>query len=85
MPGPAAFARAQPTLCFLNELLLAFRAGNGDLALTFGNPDALAASGTGVIPMVPVLEPSPTGQKPPVFPVTLVGVAGQGTENRKAH
>ena len=70
---------------FLNELFPAFGADNGDLALAPGDTDGLLALRAGEVAMLPVLDPLQEHQKFPVFLVTLIGVAGEGTEDGPEH
>ena len=66
------------------KLFPALGAGDGDLALAPGYPDTLPAAGAIEIPVLPILEPVDQQQKPPIFPVTPVGVPGQHPENAPA-
>lgn len=61
----------------LDELLPALGAGDGDLTLAPGDPDGLTALGTGVVAVVPVLQPVQHQQEAAVFIVALVGAAGK--------
>ena len=60
-----------------DELFPALGAGNGDLALALGHPDGLAALGTGVIAVVPILELIHQQEELAVLLIALVGVAGE--------
>ena len=68
-------------LAFLDEFFPAPGAGNGDLSLAPGDPDGLAALGAVKIPVIPVPDPIHALEEFPVLLITLVGVAGQRTEN----
>ena len=70
---------------FPDEFLLAPGTGDGDFALSPGDPDGLPAFGAVKIPVVPVFETVKNQQEFPVFLVTLIGVAGQGPENSPEH
>ena len=72
-------------LGLLNKLLLTLGAGDGNLALAAGYTDGLPAAGTVIIPMLPVTEPLPETQIPPVLLVPLIGIPGEHTENGNAH
>ena len=72
-------------LSLFDEFLPTFGAGNGDLALALGYTDGLLTLGAGVILMLPVLQPFQKIQIFPIFPMPLVGIAGQNTENHNAH
>ena len=62
--------------CFLDKLFLALGAGNGDLTLSPGDPNLLAAAGTVKIPMLPILQLFKNHQKFSVFLIPLIGIAG---------
>ena len=76
----AVARRANRISSFPDELLPAFGAGDGDLALPPGNPDALMAPGAVIIPVLPVLHFIKKQQKPPVLPVALIGIPGHGAK-----
>ena len=68
-----------------DKLFPAAGTGNGNLALTPGNADGLLALGTVEIPVIPVPDPIHALEEFPVLLITLVGVAGQRTENGPEH
>ena len=70
---------------FAYKFFAALRAFDGDLSLVPGYPDALAALGAIEIPMFPILKPLQKQQKTTVFPVALVGIAGEAPENGPEH
>ena len=70
-------------LRLFDELLPAFGAGNGDLALALGDADGLAALGAGVIAVVAVLDAVDEQQELAVLVVTLVGIAGEAAQQRQ--
>ena len=72
-------------LSLFDELLPAFGAGDGDLALSPGNTDRLPASGTIKILMLPIPDPLYKTQVLAVFLIALVGIPGQGTANGPDH
>ena len=43
------------------------------------------ALGAVKVPMLPILKPVQQHQKPPVFPIPLVGITGEGPEDRPTH
>ena len=67
-------------LSLFDELLPAFGAGDGDLALALGDADGLPALGAGVIAVVTVLDAVDEQQELAVLVVTLVGIAGEAPE-----
>ena len=77
-------AEACRFLCLLNELFLALGAGDIDLTLALGNTYLLAAAGAGEIPVIPVFHFLKKLQKPLVFPIPLIGLPGEGTEDGPA-
>ena len=70
-------------LSFLHEFFPAFGTGDGDLTLTPGNTDRLAALGALEIAVLPVLHPVDDLAVLPIFLVTLVGILGKAPENRE--
>ena len=72
-------------LSFLHEALFALGAGNGDPALSPGNPDNLTAFGAIVIAVIPVLQAVKKLEEFPVFLITLVGIAGEAAVQRPEH
>ena len=77
---------AKPLLLgFSDKLFPAFGAGDSDLSLATGDPDGLVALGAIEMLVLPVLDPIQDHQKPPVFPVTLIGVPGEAPEKSPKH
>ena len=72
-------------LTFLDKFFPATGAGDGDLSLTPGNPDGLAALGAFKIPVIPVPDAVHEFQKSPVLLVPLVGIPGEAAENGPEH
>ena len=72
-------------LCLSLKAFLAFGTGDHNFALAPGHAHRLTAFGAVKIPMLPVLDPIQQHQKPPIFPIPLVGVPGKGTKNRPNH
>ena len=72
-------------LGFLNELFSALGTGDGDLALTSGDPDLLATAGTVKVPMLPVLQLLEEQKKSAVFVVPLVGLPGKASVDGPDH
>ena len=79
--GPEA-AKQNPVSALADELFPAAGTGDGDLALTPGNPDSLAALRAIEIAMLPVLDPVDERQEFPVFLVSLVGLPGEAAVQR---
>ena len=77
---PAFFHAGRFFSGLFDELFPAFGAGNGDLALSPGNPDGLMAFWAVEIPVLLVPVPIQADQKLPVFLVTLVMVPGEAPE-----
>ena len=75
----------QPLLGFLDKLFPALWAGDGDLAFSSGNPHHLAAPGTIIIAVLPILDPVHQLQIFPVFLIALVGIPGEAAENGQKH
>lgn len=67
---------------FTDEFFPAAGASDGNFALSTGDTDALAAFWTFIIPVLPVLEPVEEQPEAPIFFVALVGVPGEGPEQR---
>ena len=67
----------------LDKLFPALGAGNGDLALTPGHADGLAALGAAVIAVVPILDSVDEQQKTAVLIVALVRFPGEAAEERQ--
>ena len=72
-------------LAFPNKSLPAFGAGDGDLALAPGDSDGLPAPRTVKIAVLTILESVYEHEKPTIFPITLVGVPGEGAEDGPDH
>ena len=72
-------------LCLLDKLFPALGTGDGDRALAFGYPDRLMALGAIEMPMLLILDPLQDHQVFPVFPIPLIGIAGQCAENGPNH
>ena len=72
-------------LSFLNEFFFTLGAGDGNLPFSPGDPHRLAAAGTFIIPVLPVLQLFQKSQIPAIFLVTLVGIPGKSTENSPKH
>ena len=72
-------------LCFPNELFPALGAGNGDLALSPGDTDPLAAVGAIVIAVLPIPDAVQDLQKPAILLIAAVGVPGEHAENGPEH
>ena len=69
----------------LDELLPALGAGDGDLALTPGDADGLAALGAGEIAVVPVLDLVKEPQELPILLVPGIGIPGEHPEQGPEH
>ena len=72
-------------LSFLHEALFALGAGDGNLALSPGNPDHLTALGAVVITVLPILQPIKKLEELPVLLIALVGIAGEAAVQRPDH
>jgi hypothetical protein len=59
--------------------------GDGDLSLSTGDPDHLAALGAVKIPVLPVFQPVENLQEFPVLLIALIGIPGEGAPNCKDH
>lgn len=68
-------------LGFLYEFFSAFGAGDGDFAFSTGDTDLLAATGTIVVTVIPVLQPLEEHEKFFVFLVPLIGISGKTAED----
>ena len=73
--------RSPVGLRFLYKLFSAFGAGDGDFAFATGDTDLLAATGTIVVTVIPVLQPLEEHEKFFVFPVPLIGISGKTAED----
>ena len=65
---------------FSDKPFFALGAGDGDFTFVPGEPDSLAAPGTGKIAVFFILYLIAQTQIPAVFLVALVGISGEGTE-----
>lgn len=65
---------------FLHKLFPALGTGDGDFSLPLGHTNTLAALGAGKILVLPILDLLDHKQKSSVFPIPLVGIAGEAAE-----
>jgi hypothetical protein len=61
------------------KFFLAFGTGNGNFTLAARHTNGLSAAGAGKISVLPVANALYKEQIFPIFPVTLIGVAGKAT------
>lgn len=80
-----AACRPRSVSGLFDEPFLAPGTGDGNFAFSPGNTDGLAAFGTGVVPILPILQTVENHKKLPVFLIPLVGIFGQAPENGPEH
>ena len=74
-----------PELGFLDETFLTLGAGYRNFPLFSGHPHLLSATGTAIIPMLPILQLHKEMKKSPIFLIPLIGIAGHHPENAVKH